>query len=72
MELYPYLLNKIEKFLNLKIDRNIFSSMLKSLVDIVVEKDIKSDNKIFDLVLLDYKINKIILNKKQVLRKLVG
>lgn len=72
LELYPYLLEKIDKFLNLKIDRNVFCKMLKSLVDIVVQRDIDSNREKIDLILLDYEINKIMLHKDNLSGRLVG
>lgn len=72
LELYPYLIEKIDKFLNLKIDRNVFCKMLKSLVDIVVQRDIDSVKDKFDLILLDYEINKILLQNDNMSGRLVG
>ena len=72
LEVYPYLLQKFDKFLNLKIDRNIFCSVLKSLVDIIVNRNIDSNTEKIDLVFLDYEINKILLGHKDTSGRLVG
>ncbi len=72
IELYPYLLEKLDRFLNLKIDRNIFSSVLKLLVDIVVERDIENSHEEFNLRILDYNISKMLLEQQNKTGRLVG
>ena len=72
IELYPYLLEKLDKFLNLKIDRNIFSSVLKLLVDIVVDRDIKNSQEEINLRILDYDINRMLLERQNKTGRLVG
>ncbi len=72
IELYPYLMYKLDKFLNLKIDRNNFSSVLKLLVDIVVDRDIANKKDEINLRILDYNINRILLEQRNTTGRLVG
>ena len=72
MELYPYLLEKLYKFLNRMIDRKNFSIMLKFLVDIVVERNLKSIDGKINLSVLDYKISKLMFLNEHPEKRLVS